>query len=66
MKRCISNRRRLTTVFFATMVIAISGSVFAQSVDQVLQADQRRLNLAQESQERFNNIVTGTRSLEVQ
>tara|TARA_B100001093_G_scaffold483290_1_gene515664 strand:- start:717 stop:1448 length:732 start_codon:yes stop_codon:yes gene_type:complete len=49
-----------------TMVIAFSGSVFAQSVDQVLEADKRRLNLAQESQERINNIVEGTRSLEDQ
>ena len=47
-------------------LLAISGSVFAQSVDQVLQADQRRLNLAQQSQERINNIVEGTRSLEDQ
>jgi hypothetical protein len=31
-----------------------------------LQADQRRLNLAQQSQERINNIVEGTRSLEDQ
>jgi hypothetical protein len=44
----------------------MSGSVFAQSVDQVLQADQRRLNLAQQSQERINNIVEGTNSLEDQ
>jgi hypothetical protein len=44
----------------------ISGSVFAQTVDQVLQADQRRLNLAQQSQERINTIVEGTRSLEDQ
>jgi hypothetical protein len=44
----------------------ISGSVFAQTVDQVLQADQRRLNLAQQSQERINNVVEGTRSLEDQ
>jgi hypothetical protein len=50
MKRCIISSRRLTTAFFAAMVIAISGSVFAQTVDQVLQADQRRLNLAQQSQ----------------
>jgi hypothetical protein len=49
-----------------TMVIAFSGSVFAQSVDQVIEADKRRLNLAQESQERINNIVEGTRSLEDQ
>jgi hypothetical protein len=47
-------------------VFAISGSVFAQTVDQVLQADQRRLNLAQQSQERINKIVEGTRSLEDQ
>lgn len=66
MKRCISSSRRLTAVFFATTVIAISGSVFAQSVDQVLQADQRRLNLAQQSQERINSVVEGTRSLEDQ
>jgi hypothetical protein len=66
MKRCISSSRRLTAAFFATSVIAISGSVFAQSVDQVLQADQRRLNLAQQSQERINGVVDGTRSLEDQ
>ena len=46
--------------------MAASGSVFAQTVDQVLQADQRRLTLAQQSQERINNIVEGTRSLEDQ
>ncbi len=66
MKRCISSSRRITVAFFATTVIAISGSVAAQTVDQVLQADQRRLNLAQQSQERINNIVEGTRSLEDQ
>jgi hypothetical protein len=49
----------------ATSVMAVAGGVFAQSVtvDQVLQADQRRLNLAQESQERINQVVEGTRSL---
>jgi hypothetical protein len=46
--------------------LTISGGVFAQTVDQILQADQRRLNLAQQSQERINNIVEGTRSLEDQ
>jgi hypothetical protein len=66
MKRCTSSSRRIIAAFFATVVIAISGSVFAQSVDQVLQADQRRLNLAQQSQERINNVVEGTRSLEDQ
>jgi len=66
MKRCTSSSRRLTTAFFAATVIAISGSVFAQSVDQVLQADQHRLNLAQQSQERINTVVESTRSLEDQ
>ena len=56
MKCCISNSRCLINVILMTMVIAFSGSVFAQSVDQVLEADKRRLNLAQESQERINNI----------
>ena len=66
MNRCISSSRRITAAFFATTVIALSGSVFAQTVDQVLQADQRRLNLAQQSQERINKIVEGKRSLEDQ
>ena len=66
MKRCISSSRRLATAFVAASVLTISGSVFAQSVDDVLRADQRRLNLAQQSQERINNIVEGTRSLEDQ
>ncbi|MBT8089442.1 MAG: DUF3450 domain-containing protein [Gammaproteobacteria bacterium] len=66
MNRCISSSRRIIAAFFATTVILLSGSVFAQSVNQVLQADQRRLNLAQQSQERINKIVEGTRSLEDQ
>ena len=66
MNRCISSSRRITAAFFATTVILLSGSVFAQSVNQVLKADQRRLNLAQQSQERINKIVEGTRSLEDQ
>ena len=66
MNRCIKSSRRITAAFFATTVIAITGSVAAQTVDQILQADQRRLNLAQQSQERINNIVEGTRSLEDQ
>jgi hypothetical protein len=47
-------------------VVGLSGSVFAQSVDQALQAEQRRLQLAQASQERINTVVEGTRSLEDQ
>ena len=66
MKRCISSSRRLATAFFAVSALTITGGVFAQTVDQVLQADQRRLNLAQQSQERINNLVEGTRSLEDQ
>ncbi len=66
MKRCISSSRRLAAAFFAVAAMMISGSVFAQTVDDVLRADQRRLNLAQQSQERINNIVEGTRSLEDQ
>ena len=66
MKRCISSSRRIATAFTAVAALMVTGSVFAQTVDQVLQADQRRLNLAQQSQERINNIVEGTRSLEDQ
>ena len=66
MKRFISSSRRIGVALFATTIIAASGSVFAQTVDQVLQAEDRRLNLAQQSQERINTIVEGTRSLEDQ
>ncbi len=66
MKRCNSSSRSITAIFSVAMVIAMSGSVFAQSVDQILEADQRRLNLARQSQERINNVVEGTRSLEDQ
>ena len=66
MKRCKSSSRRISVAFIAAGLIAISGSVFAQTVDQVLQAEDRRLDLAQQSQERINNIVDGTRSLEDQ
>jgi len=49
----------------AAALVIVAGSVFAQSatVDQVLEADLRRLQLAQESQERINQVVEGTRSL---
>jgi hypothetical protein len=63
MKRCKTSSRRMATVLTAAVVVAVSGSVFAQSVDQVLQADLRRLSLAQASQERINSVVEGTRSL---
>jgi len=66
MKRCINSSRPVTLAVLATAVVTLSGSVFAQSVDQVLQAELRRLNLAQQSQERINEVVEGTRSLEDQ
>ena len=64
MKRCKYSSRQITSVAAAAIVV-VAGSVFAQSasVDQVLQADLRRLELAQESQERINQVVEGTRSL---
>lgn len=63
MKRCNKSSRRMTKLLTVSFVIAVSGSVFAQSVDQVLQADLRRLSLAQASQERINTVVERTRSL---
>ncbi len=65
MKRCKFSSRQMTSVILAASVITVAGGVFAQSatVDQVLQAEQRRLQLAQESQERINQVVEGTRSL---
>ena len=66
MKRCNFSSRRIGVALFATGLIAASGGVVAQTVDQVLAAEDRRLNLAQQSQERINNIVEGTRSLEDQ
>ena len=65
MKRCKFSSRQITTAALAASVIAIAGGVFAQSVtvDQVLQADARRLNLAQASQERINQVVETSRSL---
>ncbi len=66
MKRCKSSSRRVSAAFLAASLITVSGSVFAQSVDQILQAQDKRLDLAQQSQERINGIVEGTRSLEDQ
>ena len=66
MKRCINSSRHVSVAVLAAAVVTLSGSVFAQSVDQVLQAELRRLNLAQQSQERINNVVEQTRSLEDQ
>lgn len=66
MKRCKSSSRRISVAFLAASLIAATGSVFAQTVDQVLQAQDHRLDLAQQSQERIDAVVEGTRSLEDQ
>lgn len=68
MKRCITSSRRAALATLAIAAVAVPGSVLAQAVtvEQVLQADQRRLTLAQQSQERVNGIVEETRSLEDQ
>jgi hypothetical protein len=68
MKRCKFSGRQLASALLAASAVAVAGGVFAQSVtvDRVLQADLRRLQLAQESQERINQVVEGTRSLEDQ
>lgn len=66
MKRCKSSSRRMTTALIAVSVLSLTGSVFAQAVDQVLQADLRRLQLAQQAQEQVNEVVERTRSLEDQ
>lgn len=64
MKRCNSSSRKTITALATAVVVVATGSVVAQTVDQVLEADLRRLNLAQESQQRINQVVEGTRSLE--
>lgn len=66
MKRCKRSSRKIATAAIAAVVVVVTGSVFAQSVDDVLKADQRRITLAQESQERINNVVERKRSLEDQ
>ena len=66
MKRCKSSSRRTITAAVAAAVVVLTGGVFAQTVDDVLSADQKRINLAQASQERINAVVEKTRSLEDQ
>ena len=43
--------------------VVVNGGAFAQTVDDVLTADAKRLQLAQASQERINETVDGTRTL---
>jgi hypothetical protein len=66
MKRCKYSGRNTTIAAITAALVVMTGSVFAQSVDDVLKADQQRINLAQASQERINTVVERTRSLEDQ
>lgn len=66
MKRCINSSRHMRSAAFAAFALMSTGSVFAQTVDDVLRAEDRRLELAQQSQERINATVEGTRALEDQ
>ena len=46
MKRCKSSGRKTTVAALSAAVIVAAGGVFAQGVDDVLQANQRRIDLA--------------------
>lgn len=63
MKRWKNSSRLTTAAFMAAAAAAVAGSVFAQSVDDVLRAEARRLELAQAAQEEVNQVVEATRSL---
>jgi len=54
----------MATVIVTATLVAIAGGVLAQqTVDDVLLASEQRLNLAQASQERVNEVVEITRTL---
>ena len=65
MKRYKSSSRHMATAGIAAVVLVLTGSVLAQqaTVDDVLRADQKRLKLAQASQERVNDTNEAARSL---
>jgi len=65
MKRSNSSSRHFATAGIAAAVIVLTGSVFAQqaTVDDVLNANQKRLQLAQASQERVNSQNDAARTL---
>lgn len=65
MKRYKSSSRHMATVGIAAVVLVLTGSVLAQqaTVDDVLRAGEKRLKLAQASQERVNNTNEAARSL---
>ncbi len=68
MKRYKRSSRHMATAGIAAAVLVLTGSVLAQqaTVDDVLRADQRRLNLAQASQERVNDQNEAARTLTAQ
>ena len=63
MKRCINNSLASKCRLMTISLVLMSGSLFGQTVDDVLKADAKRLQLAQASQERINEKVEGTRTL---
>ena len=58
----LANLRLMYSVLVSLLIMA-NGGLFAQTVDDVLEADAKRLQLAQASQERINEQVDGTRTL---
>ncbi|MEC9416094.1 MAG: DUF3450 domain-containing protein [Pseudomonadota bacterium] len=63
MIRCENNFLKKNTLSLVIGIFVINGGLFAQTVDDVLLADAKRLQLAQASQERINEKVDGTRTL---
>ena len=47
MKRCINNSLVIKFVYTSIGLVLMSGNLIAQSVDDVLRADAKRLQLAQ-------------------
>ncbi len=63
MIRCENNFLIKNALSLFIGVFVVNGGLFAQTVDDVLLADAKRLQLAQASQERINEKVDGTRTL---
>ena len=63
MKYQNQKRLRACSIALAIAVAGPSASLYAQSVDSVLQAETRNVRIAQESQERIDKVVQETRSL---
>jgi hypothetical protein len=53
----------LTAVCAGAMSVLFAGAAFAQQLNQVLTQGERRIQLAQESQQRVDTVVTQTRNL---